>query len=395
MSETVDFDIMIAGAGPTGLAFALLMADQGYSIGIIEKQDRDALCSPAYDGREIALTQQSWRSLQKIGAVAHILDGHVSLLKKAHVLNGRSNYALTFSADDVHESYMGYMVSNHHIRRALYEETLKHKSITILTNREIVEARTGKDGVWVRLHPEGEVRSRLLVAADSRLSKVRDMIGISSKRENFHRTCIVCRIRHEKDLCQTAYEIFGLRYTIAILPLKNGEASLVLTLPSHSAAPMIEMDARAFIKNITQDIAPHCGEAALVSERFSYPLIGVHADRFIAERFALLGDAAVGMHPVTAHGFNFGLSGANILSSEINNGRSKGMDFWDERILAAYERKHRRKTLPLYNGTNALVKLYVRTGPLSRAARQALLHAGNILTPAKRMIIQSLTGKAA
>lgn len=393
MSEAMHFDIIIAGAGPTGLALALLLAKQNFTIALVEKQKSDVLANPSYDGREIALTHASWQLLMEIGAAAYINRAHISNIRHARVINGRSDYALTLSADDVHESHMGCMLSNHLIRQGLYCAVQDHNNITVLAGREIVDARTDDMGAWVSLNSAEEIRASLLVAADSRFSTIRDMIGITASRYDFKRTCIVCRVRHESDLQRTAYEIFGKNRTIAILPLENKQASLVLTLPSDQANLMIGITKEAFLKKIADDLRALCGEIELSSEMFSYPLVGVHADRFYNERFALIGDAAVGMHPVTAHGFNLGLSGAYALASEIQKGRAAGLDFWNRYILAAYDRRHKRKTIPLYHGTNALVKLYVRTGPLSWVARRALLHAGNVLLPAKRMIVRELTDK--
>lgn len=393
MSEGLCFDIVIAGAGPTGLALALLLVQQDLSIGIIEKLSNDALKSAPYDGREIALTHASWLLLMEMGAAAYIDSRHVSRVHKARVMNGRSDYALTLSADDVNETHMGCMLSNHLIRQGLYRAALDHKNITILTEQEIIAARTNDTGAWVGLRSGEAIHASLLVAADSRFSKIRDMMGITARRHDFKRACIVCRIRHEKDLQRTAYEIFGVKRTIAVLPLENNQASLVVTISDEQSRLMTCMAEDDFVRHIASDLRPLCGEIELISERFSYPLVGVHADLFYKKRFALIGDAAVGMHPVTAHGFNLGLSGARVLASEIKKGQAKGWDFWDERILATYDRRHKRKTIPLYHGTNAIVKLYVRTGPLSRIARRALLHAGNAFAPAKRMIVRSLTDK--
>ena len=92
----MDFDIIIVGGGPGGLAFARALAGSGLSLAIVERQDRPALAEPAYDGREIALTHRSARILQELGAWGHLPEGAASPLKRARVLKGGSSVALTF-----------------------------------------------------------------------------------------------------------------------------------------------------------------------------------------------------------------------------------------------------------------------------------------------------------
>jgi len=129
----------------------------------------------------------------------------------------------------------------------------------------------------------------------------------------------------------------------------------------------------------------------LLSTRYSYSLVSVFADRFIANRFALIGDAAVGMHPVTAHGFNLGLRGQNTLSLQIKFALKRKLDFGLQNILEKYEMKHRRASKPLYLGTNAIVKLYTGDSLFSKIARKAMLRVGNNFTPIKNKIIDQLT----
>ena len=129
----------------------------------------------------------------------------------------------------------------------------------------------------------------------------------------------------------------------------------------------------------------------LLSTRHSYPLVSIFADRFVANRFALIGDAAVGMHPVTAHGFNLGLRGQNTLSLQIKFALKRKLDFGSLKILERYELRHRRASKPLYLGTNAIVKLYTGDTLFSKIVRKAILRIGNNFLPAKKKILDQLT----
>ncbi|MFZ1773549.1 MAG: 2-octaprenyl-6-methoxyphenyl hydroxylase, partial [Rhizobiaceae bacterium] len=115
---------------------------------------------------------------------------------------------------------------------------------------------------------------------------------------------------------------------------------------------------------------------------------------FAAERFALIGDAAVGMHPVTAHGFNFGLASQHVLAKEIKAALARGEDFAAEAALSRYERAHRLATFALFHATNGIADLYSSESLPARLARQAGLRAANLLPPFKSFVVNRLTARA-
>jgi 2-polyprenyl-6-methoxyphenol hydroxylase-like FAD-dependent oxidoreductase len=133
------------------------------------------------------------------------------------------------------------------------------------------------------------------------------------------------------------------------------------------------------------------GRMVLSNKRYAYPLVSTWAQKFYAERYALLGDAAVGMHPVTAHGYNLGLKGADNLAQIIKGQIARGLDIGAQNGLRRYHRQHQKAALLIYHGTNALVKLYTSENPLARTARASLLRLGDLLAPARKLIMQELT----
>jgi len=133
------------------------------------------------------------------------------------------------------------------------------------------------------------------------------------------------------------------------------------------------------------------GKMTLASPRHSYPLVAVHANRFAKDRFALLGDAAVGMHPVTAHGFNLGLRGQHTLANEIKSALKQEIDFGSFSVLERYQKQHMRVTRPMYIGTNEIVNLFTNDSVPAKFARDFALRFSNNFPPVKRMIERKLT----
>jgi 2-polyprenyl-6-methoxyphenol hydroxylase-like FAD-dependent oxidoreductase len=176
--------------------------------------------------------------------------------------------------------------------------------------------------------------------------------------------------------------------------MPGNASSIVITVPASKAPEILGMTEEAFNADIEQRFEHRLGAMRLAGERFAYPLVGVHAKRFVAQRFALIGDAAVGMHPVTAHGFNLGLSGAELLAGEVRKAAERGADFGAPEVLQAYQAKHRLDTLPLFHGTNTVVGLFTNNSLPAKALRKAVMHASNHLPPVKWAIRRKLTGKS-
>jgi ubiquinone biosynthesis UbiH/UbiF/VisC/COQ6 family hydroxylase len=379
-------DILIIGAGPAGLSLAKLLSGQGRTIAILERQSLAQIESPAFDGREIALTQHSMALLTKMGVVPHFQHDEYAALNAASVLNGNSKYSLDFTPPASSDTGLGFMVSNHAIRRGLYEEVKNLTDVEIITDDSLKDIARYSDHIAITTTTGKQLESRLLVAADSRFSGARKQMGIGASMTDFGRTMLVCRMSHLEPHRDTAYEIFNYKQTLALLPLAGNCSSVVITLPTPEIEALLALDAAGFTNDMEQRLKYKFGAMTLVSDRFAYPLVAVYADRFIADRFALIGDAAVGMHPVTAHGFNLGLLGAETLANQL----AKVSDTGSKSALSTFERQHKRATLPLYLGTNGIAKLYADDRIPARVIRDAGLRVANLFKPIKRKVVRRL-----
>jgi ubiquinone biosynthesis UbiH/UbiF/VisC/COQ6 family hydroxylase len=209
---------------------------------------------------------------------------------------------------------------------------------------------------------------------------------------DFGKVMMVCCMEHDVPHEHVAWEWFDYGQTLALLPMNGQRSSVVVTLASQDMQPLLTMEPVAFDAAMAARFGQRLGAMRLVSTRHAYPLVAVYADRFVGERFALVGDAAVGMHPVTAHGFNFGLRSAHALASAITKAVESRTDIAAPALLEAYQRKHRRATLPLYVATHAIAKLYTSESTPSRLLRSAFLDIGERITPFKKLLAATLTG---
>lgn len=384
-------NVIIIGAGPVGLGLASALAGLNLDIAIIEKQSNTALADPAFDGRDIALTHRSVRLLKELRVWSRIPSASISPIKEARVLDGVSPFYMKFDHRKTDQKELGYLVSNHLIRKALYDEVITKANNHLITQKTVRDISINREKGSVLLSDGKRLEACLIVAADSRLSEIRRKAGISAMLRDFGHNVIVCRMEHEKPHQNIAYECFQYGRTLAVLPLSGNQSSIVITAAPGKCNELLGMDADQFNDDVQRHFEHRLGEMKLISERHQYPLVAVYSDRFVSERFALVGDAAVGMHPVTAHGYNLGLRGQDILVKEIKSALIRGTDIGSSMVLENYQSKHRQVTRPLYMATNGIVRLYTNDLFPARIMRKAILRFGNNIWPIKRAVLNQLT----
>ena len=402
-------DVLIVGAGPAGLSLAISLAHAGLQATVLELQGEAQLASPAPDGREIALTHPSVQTLQRLGTWARLQDHEIGSIRDALVHDGPvgARSTLDIVAEGSGADYLGRIVPNFALRRTAWEVASSTEGVTIITGARVTQVTTtdthaevhytqDDNGVRVDAAP---LKAPLVVAADSRFSGVRRMLGVGTQMTDFGRSVIVCRLSTTVSHDDKAHECFGYDRTLAILPVQPDPAtgellcSAVVTTDSADAQQLMQLSPEDFAAHVQNHFQSRLGDMQLVGERHIYPLVATYAHRFSGERFALLGDAAVGMHPVTAHGFNLGLSGVERLTACIVSAHGAGQGWGKAAVLAPYAQGHHRHAWPIFQGTNTVVKLFTDARPVPRLVRTAIIEASRRIPPIKAAIVAQLTGR--
>ena len=406
-----NIDIAIIGAGPTGLCFAKALADTGLKITVIERQTEAALAEPAFDGREIALTHHSAQLMRQLGLWERIDPQAISALRDARVFNGSSLLSLNIGPEnirarntrsentasentaskntalaDTQHSELGYLLANHLIRKAAYAAVKSSPAITLRTEAQVLNIQTDANQAQITLADGEIINAKLVIAADSRFSETRRAMGIAADMHDFGKTMMVCVMDHPISHEHTAWEWFDYGQTLALLPMNGLRSSVVITLPPDEMNQLMTLSEEDFNHEVSARFKQRLGAMRLSSTRHTYPLVTVYAKRLIGQRFALIGDAAVGMHPVTAHGFNFGLTGLATLSAEIKAAVAAGNDIGSASLLLRYEKTHRRNTRPLFLATHAIAKIYASDSPPAKFLRASAIRIGNRIAPFKRAV---------
>ena len=388
--ENKKFDIAVIGSGPTGIAFACGFIGTNVKVAIIDKLPKKVIANPKIDGREIALTHHSVKILKKLNVWNHIPNNLISIIKEARVLDGDSKYFLNFDHQEIQKDCLGYLIPNYVIKKCLYKRLKKSSNISFINKAECSSINTNQHFAEIELSNGGKIKTSLVVAADSRFSKIRSKMGISAFTQNFNKNMIVCRMKHEKSHKNIAYEFFRYNQTQATLPYIKNQSGIVTTADKHLTSALMKMDNKKFNNKMENSFNNFYGKMRLVGKRYSYPMITTYTKKFISNRFALIGDAAVGMHPVTAHGFNLGLKGSDILINEIKTAIKNKNDIGLTSVLENYQSKLHRAAAPLYLATNSIINLYTSNILPAKLTRQFILRFVNTVKPIKQTFLNIL-----
>lgn len=387
----MEYDVVIIGGGQAGLSFACSMMNTKIKVLLVEKRELECISDPKPDGREIALTHLSVDILKKIGAWQLIPQDVISPLKEAKIFDGDSPSFLNFTSKHKANDDLGYLIPNYKICKALYERVHDAENIEIITTVNVDDVERQDNFSQVSLSNGYQIKTKLVVAADSRFSNIRRKMGIPSLMKDFSKVMIVSQMNHEKSHHHTALECFHYGRTLALLPMVGNTSSIVMTVATDQAESVLNQSESEFNKDITHAFKGEFGQMELQGERHAYPLISVYSQTFIADRFALIGDAAVGMHPVTAHGSNLGLRGQDILAEEIKQALNNKGDIGSLSTLKAYENKQIHLTRLMYFGTNGIVALFTNDAPVVKHIRRAVLKIATHFPPIKHLISHHLT----
>ncbi|PZP35814.1 MAG: FAD-dependent hydroxylase [Roseateles depolymerans] len=376
-------DVLIAGAGPAGLALACALHDRGLRVRLLEQADAAVLARPANDGREIALTHRSRRLLESLGLWARLPE--ISPLRRASVRSSGTRVPLPFESAG---QDLGWLVSNCHLRAAAWAG-VQERGIELLCGQRVTGFEAGARSARLRTADGHAHEAPLVVAADSRFSAVRRLAGLGARHHDFGRSALLVPLAHERDHEGLAQECFLQGHTLALLPMTGQRSSAVWTLSNDELPGVLALDDTALAARIEAAAEGRLGAMRVAGERHVYPLVAVWAQRFVGPRIALIGDAAVGMHPVTAHGYNLGLYGIEALASRLD-----AADPGAPGPLAAYEAEHRRAAGPLYLGTNALVRFFTDDRPPVLALRRAVIDLARHVPPLRAAITRRLVDAA-
>jgi len=397
-------------------ALALTRVSPELKIAIVEKQNI-LESNRKRDGRAYAISSASLKLFKEIG-IFDVLQAEAGKISDIKITDYKSPLFLDFLGCEVGGD-LGQIIENYHIHNALRDQILQKKNITIFApnSYEDIEFASGPrnecgvansstipspvtphllqgpENVAVKLDNKITLHSKLLLACDGRFSKLREIFQIHTPTKKYHQTAIVFNIKHELSHQNIAHEKFLPGGPLAILPLKNSHhSSIVWIAPDQVAQAIMALDEKNFIAQLNKKMENILGKIEVISEKFSYPLIAIEAEKFFHQKMLLIGDAACGVHPIAGQGFNLAISGINILCELVKKNIDIGADISSENLIESYNKQTRFAAKKMLIATDILNSLFETKSLSISAARDFGLGLVNKLPRLKKFFIKSAGG---
>ena len=401
--RTHDADVIIAGAGMAGATLALALASGGIKPLLVDPQPFEAQLAPTFDGRSSAIAYSSFRQWRAIGA-GEALEPHAQRIEQILVTDGRTPGAaarkpspafLRFDSSEISGRIdgepLGYLVENRQIRAALSQAVLA-RAIPVIAPMAAQGLAVEPGAAKLTLSDGRVLSAPLAVSAEGRSSVLRKAAGIGVIGWGYGQSGVVATVRMERPHEGVAHEYFLPSGPFAILPLTDNRASLVWTESTARAEALRVASPEAFHAHLMRRFGDFLGTVTIEGPIFVYPLSLLLAERMVAPRLALIGDAAHGVHPIAGQGLNLGLKDAAALAEVLVEAVRNGEDIGAEAVLERYARWRRFDTVSNALAFDAFVRVFSNDNPLMRAVRGAGLAVVNRIAPARRFFMHEAGG---
>ena len=391
-----DADIVIVGGGLNGPALGVALAQAGLRVTVVDARPAGARAEAGFDGRAYALALASKRLLSVIGVWPR-LEAKVQPILQIKASDGVAGqgpapFFLTFDHAELEEGPMGFMAEDRHLYAA-FLAAMAESGVQLISGETVVSQEVTAGGVVVELASGRRISARVLVGCDGRASGVAQRAGIGRTGWGYGQTALVTAIRHEKDHHGVAQQFFMPSGPLAILPLPGGHlSSIVWSETDAQAAALQALPDEAYLAALRPRFGDFLGEISLAGERFTYPLNLTLANSFVADRVALVGDAAHGVHPSAGQGLNLGLRDVGALAQVLIEAQRRGEDIGAADVLERYQRWRRFDSTALALGMDAVNRLFSNDNPLLRLGRDLGLGVVNAVPGLRRGFMRQAAG---
>lgn len=382
----LDCDVVIVGAGLVGAAAALGLHRAGLRVRLLERGGI-AETGDDYDLRVYAISPASMRLLDDLGVWRAIVAERACPYTHMQIWEAETSAALHFDASDARAPVLGYIVESRVIQRHLWASL----PAGVLREGASVRNCVADDaGTTVELDGGGRLRARLVIAADSARSPLREAQGIEVLRQPYEQTAVVCHVRTERANQGVAYQRFLETGPLALLPLADGRSSIVWS--STEADALMALGDRSFCEALGAASQQVLGAVLECTRRLTFPLALQNAQDYVRPRFALAGDAAHVVHPLAGQGVNLGFGDVQCLLATLGEAQRSRRDIGGARVLARYQRARRAEVGEMIAVTDGLYHAYRLQMPGWERLRQQGLALVNAVAPLRQALVRRACG---
>jgi len=341
--ERIETEILVAGGGIAGLTATARFAAAGFDVVCVDPAPADA---PGGDQRTTAFLEPAIATLERAGAWAAMAPGAAALwtmrLLDAGGREREVREQADFEARDVMDRPFGYNVHNIAIREALLGRLGELPAARLINSQSVTGLVSRSAEALARLSGGGQVRARLVVAADGRDSGLRSAAGIGVRRWHYGQKALVFAVTHPNPHEGVSTEIHRTGGPLTLVPMPDRDCRpcsvVVWMVPGPRGAELFALDDAALGAALTEETMGLFGPLEVAGKRALWPIIGQLAARLDGPRLALVAEAAHVIPPIGAQGLNMSLADIEALARLLDQDRDKGQDIGAPKLLAAYHR---------------------------------------------------------
>ena len=349
-------DVVIVGAGHAGLWLGAGLARAGLGVAIIDPDGIERASDRSTDGRTLALLGGSRDVGQRLGVWPH-LEGIAQPVRRVEVRDAPSGAVVRYTPAELGVRTFAWGVENRPLRAALTRAFVAAAGTGAWVSGRLAGLRRTADSVGVQLECGRELRAALVVGADGRGSRLRGLLGIQVGRETYGQAALALVVAHARPHDDAVRECMRACGPLALLPLPGQRSGVTWVEAEAEARRISALPADQILGQLAGETGNVLGELRLDSPVAVWPLGAQHARRYVAPRAALIGDAAHGVHPIHAQGFNMGVADIGVLAGLLVEAHARGRDLGAPSLLLAYERARwwdNERRLRLTDGLNRL-----------------------------------------
>ena len=363
--KEINTDVLIVGSGLVGLVAAHCLSSLDYKVTLVDKKNFIDFKKSFKDIRTVAVSEGSKVFLESL-SLWGFLENYAEPIKNINVYD-RSSLNKIFFTNQTKNKKLGYVIENKQFSKILINQLKKYKNTKVKYGFNLIDIKQNERNC-IAFSNNTLINAKIIIAADGKNSQIKKIVGNKTFKKNYNESALVLNFVHEKQLNNTAYEIFYNTGPLAILPMRSSKGffqSTVIWSNEEKFLKKITSSKNIFIKSFMEEkIGKIVGKITKINSSQIFPLSAHINDSFINKRLIYIGDAAHSIHPIAGQGWNLGVNDVKNLY-EIS--KNKETDIGSDLFCQAYNNKSYHKAFQLFQITDKLNSHFMNSGNVYRA----------------------------